>query len=299
MSDHHDQERGVSVIGLGAMGAGIARTFLDRGCRVSVWNRTRAKVDALVSTGAIACDGPGDALDANTHVVVCLSDYEVWRTIIEEYKLADRFDGTNIIQLTTGTIEDVQAHASYMREKGGRLADGAVMCYPRNLGTEDASLLMAGASEVLEDCDPILSMLDANWTNLGEDINRPAVLSRSLMAGITGYIMGLVNGAALCRAGGVPLDLFMKFNDRSKGVIQAEEKRVLEAIRDGRLEETEASIKAWREGNQALISVADSLGTNLTLQDAIQAVFQQGRRQGLDEHDIASLVDVFDPSLNS
>ncbi len=295
MTAHQKSTRGVSVIGLGAMGAGIARTFLDRGCRVSVWNRTRAKVEALVSNGAIACDGPGDALDANTHVVVCLSDYEVWRTIIEEHSLASQFDGTCLIQLTTGTIDDVQAHAAFIKEKGGRLADGAVMCYPRNLGTDDASLLLAGAPDVLEDCAPILSMLDANWTNLGEDINRPAVLSRSLMAGITGYIMGLVNGAALCRAGGVPLDVFMKFNDRSKGVIQSEEKRVLEAVRDGRLEETEASIKAWREGNQALISVAASLGTNLTFQDAIQAVFQEGRRQGLDEHDIAALVDVFDP----
>ena len=294
MTDPHDSIHDISVIGLGAMGAGIARTFIEQGCRVSVWNRTRGKVDALVSKGAIGCDGPGDALDANSHVVVCLSDYEVWRTIIEEHKLADRFDGICVIQLTTGTIDDVQAHASYINEKGGRLADGAVMCYPRNLGTNDASLLMAGASDVLEDCDPILSMLDANWTNLGEDINGPAVLSRSLMAGLTAYIMGLVNGAAMCRAGGVPLDVFMKFIDRSKGVILSEEKRVLEAIRDGRIEETEASIKAWREGNQALISVAGSLGTNLTLQNAIQAVFQEGRQKGLDEHDIAALVDVFD-----
>ena len=57
----------------------------------------------------------------------------------------------------------------------------------------------------------------------------------------------------------------------------------------------EASIKAWREGNQALVSVAASLGTNLNLQDALQAVFQEGRRQGLDEHDLSALVDVFDP----
>jgi len=296
MSDPHPAIRDVSVIGLGAMGAGIARTFIDRGCRVSVWNRSRSKVDALVSAGAIACESPADALKVNTHVVVCLSDYAAWRSIIEAYSLADHIDGTCLIQLTTGTIEDVQGHASFIRSNGGRLAEGAVMCYPRNLGTEDASLLLSGAPEVLEECAPILSMLDATWTNLGEDINRPAVLSRSLMAGMTAALMGLVNGAAMCRAGGVSLEVFMRFYDKNNGLIRDEQTRLVEAIRLGRTKENEASIKAWREGNEALLSVAASLKTDLTLQNALQAVFQRGRQRGLDDHDLSALVDVFDPS---
>jgi 3-hydroxyisobutyrate dehydrogenase-like beta-hydroxyacid dehydrogenase len=271
MSDCHD----VSVIGLGAMGSGIARTFLARGCRVSVWNRSREKVDALVSSGAIACVSPQDALDANTHVVVCLSDYAVWQQLIEEHDLAGHVEGTCIIQLTTGTIDEVQSHAALIHTHGGRLTDGAVMCYPSNLGTDAASLLMSGASDVLDECDPILSMLDANWTNLGDDLNGPAILSRSLMAGMVASMMGLVNGAAICRAGGVSLDVFLKLNERSNGLMLAEKKRLVEAIRDGRTEETQASIKAWREGNQ---------------------VFQKGRQAGLDEHDLSALVDVFDPN---
>ncbi len=74
MHTQPDSIPSVSVIGLGAMGSGIAHTLIERGCKVSVWNRSRAKVDALVSKGAIACAGPSDALDANTHVIVCLSD---------------------------------------------------------------------------------------------------------------------------------------------------------------------------------------------------------------------------------
>jgi len=105
-------------------------------------------------------------------------------------------------------------------------------------------------------------------------------------------IMGLVNGAAICRAGGVPLDVFMKFNEGTNSILLSEQKRLIEAIRDGRTDETEASIKAWREGNQALISVAASLGTDLSLQHAIQEAFQKGGRKGLDEHDISALVDV-------
>ena len=285
----------VSVIGLGAMGSGIARTLIEGGCKVSVWNRSRAKVDDLVAVGAIGCNEPKEALDANTIVIVCVSDYVVWRHIIQEHSLASHFEDTCIIQLTTGTIDDVQTHASLIQDNGGRLVEGAVMCYPRNLGTDEAALLLSGAPNVLEECAPILSTLDENWKSLGEDINQPSVLSRSLMSGLTGALMGLVNGAAICRAGGVSLDVFMKFNEGTNSILLAEQKRLIEAIRDGRTEENEASIKAWREGNQALNSVAASLGTNLTLQNSIQAVFQEGKRRGLDEHDLSALVDVFDP----
>ena len=285
----------VSVIGLGAMGSGIARTLIEGGCKVSVWNRSRAKVDDLVAVGAIGCNEPKEALDGNTIVIVCVSDYAVWRHIIQEHSLASYFEDTCIIQLTTGTIDDVQTHASLIHNNGGRLVEGAVMCYPRNLGTDEAALLLSGAPNVLEECAPILSTLDENWKSLGEDINQPSVLSRSLMSGLTGALMGLVNGAAICRAGGVSLDVFMKFNEGTNSILLAEQKRLIEAIRDGRTEENEASIKAWREGNQALNSVAASLGTNLTLQNSIQAVFQEGKRRGLDEHDLSALVDVFDP----
>ena len=295
MSDLNNPIRNVSVIGLGSMGSGIARTFLDSGCHVSVWNRSRTKIDELVSLGATACESPGEALDANTHVVVCLSTYSVWRKIIEEHDLTGHFDDTCIIQLTTGTIDDVEGHASLIKESGGRLADGAVLCYPSQLGTEDGSLLMSGAAEVLEECDPLLRVLARTWTNLGEDIRQPAVLSRALISGMVTSLVGLINGVAICQAGGVSLDLFKQFFEGSNTIINNEQARLINVIRDGHTEETEASISAFGEGHQAVLSVAETLKTDLLLQDAVQAVFQEGHKMGLSDHDLSALVKVFAP----
>ncbi|WP_344093106.1 NAD(P)-binding domain-containing protein, partial [Nocardiopsis composta] len=44
----------VSVLGLGAMGSAIARTFVERGYRTTVWNRNAAKSAPLVDAGASA-----------------------------------------------------------------------------------------------------------------------------------------------------------------------------------------------------------------------------------------------------
>lgn len=46
-----EQQREVSVIGLGDMGGILARTLLHKGWRVTVWNRGAARAQALVAEG--------------------------------------------------------------------------------------------------------------------------------------------------------------------------------------------------------------------------------------------------------
>ena len=286
---HHS----VSVIGLGAMGSGIARTFIDAGCRVSVWNRSRGKIDALVADGATGCDTPADALEANRHVVVCVSDYATWSGIVEEHGLRNQLDGTCVIQLTGGTIDDVREHEAFIKGNGGHIADGAVMCFPQQLGTDDASLLMSGEPDVLEECEPLLDMLAPRWTNLGDDITRPAVLSRALTAGILTSFIGFLNGIAMCQKGGIPLDTYMEHTEIAGAIVPDEKRRLLEAVRDGKTEQTQASLNTWAGAHQTIHAVAASLGTHLVLQDAIKSVLQHGQRMQLGEHDLAALTSVF------
>jgi 3-hydroxyisobutyrate dehydrogenase-like beta-hydroxyacid dehydrogenase len=295
MNKYSQDHPSVSVIGLGAMGSGIARTFIDAGCQVSVWNRSRHKVDALVEQGAIACDSPADAVNANTYVVVCLTDYASWEAIVHAGELKECFEGTCIIQLTTGMIDAVQEHAALIENHGGRIADGAVMCYPRDLGTDAGSLLMAGSSDVLKECDRFLQILAPTWTNLGEDIKTPTVLSRALMVDAGMSLLGIVNGTAIAKAGGISLDVFMEHTKNVGAILPAEKVRLIEAIRDGNTEETQASITSWGEGQKAVRSVAKSLGANLVFQNAVKAVFEEAEQLGLGEQDLAALAKVFVP----
>ena len=285
--------KSVSVIGLGSMGSGIARSFIDVGYQVSVWNRSRQKVDALAKSGVIACDSPEDALKANDFVIVCLTDYAAWRKIIETRNLQNHVEGVCIIQLTTGTIKEVVWNADFIQEHGGLIVDGAIMCYPNQLGTKDSSLLMAGESDALSDCDSILRILDPEWTNLGDDIKQPTILSRALMAGVFSTLVGFLNGIAICLEGGISLDIFLQHSEKGDATIQPEKTRIVEAIRDGNTMQTQASVKAYGEGHKAVLSIAKTLGTNLVLQDAVQEVFQEGYRLGLSEHDFSTLVEVF------
>ena len=58
----------VTVIGLGAMGSAIARTELQAGHTVTVWNRSPDKIDPLVDIGASGSATLLDAIQASSHI---------------------------------------------------------------------------------------------------------------------------------------------------------------------------------------------------------------------------------------
>src|ERR671911_73012 len=51
----------LGFIGLGAMGAPMARNLLESGHELAVWNRSPERVDPLVEVGARRADSPADA----------------------------------------------------------------------------------------------------------------------------------------------------------------------------------------------------------------------------------------------
>lgn len=62
----------VGVTGLGKMGSAIARNLLTRGYYVSVWNRSRGPVDALVGSGAKEQASIEDLVEAVDAVIISL-----------------------------------------------------------------------------------------------------------------------------------------------------------------------------------------------------------------------------------
>ena len=59
----------VGVIGLGAMGSGLAESLLRAGHQVVVWNRSKAPLEPLRTKGASAADAPADASSATYSIL--------------------------------------------------------------------------------------------------------------------------------------------------------------------------------------------------------------------------------------
>jgi 3-hydroxyisobutyrate dehydrogenase-like beta-hydroxyacid dehydrogenase len=104
----------IAFLGLGIMGAPMARRLLDHGLQVTVWNRNAARAAPLVDAGARLAESPAQAASNAEAVIAMLSDVDASRTVWlgPAGALAAMQRGTLAIDSSTLTVE-------WMRESAG------------------------------------------------------------------------------------------------------------------------------------------------------------------------------------
>ena len=66
----------VTMIGLGRMGSALARTLLQNGYSVTVWNRSPGKADALVADGAHLAASVEEAIAASPATITNVTTHD-------------------------------------------------------------------------------------------------------------------------------------------------------------------------------------------------------------------------------
>ena len=74
----------VGLIGVGSMGSGIAKSLLRGGHRVTVYNRTRARAEALRPDGAIVASTPAEACRGEAVITMLADDAAVEAQVFGE-----------------------------------------------------------------------------------------------------------------------------------------------------------------------------------------------------------------------
>ena len=110
-----EQDNRIGFIGLGIMGRPMARNLLKEGYRLTVWNRSRPGIDALVEAGAAEGASPKDVAARSDIVITIVGD----APDVEQVALGDAgiikgaHEGLVHIDMTTQS-------PSVTREIGGR-----------------------------------------------------------------------------------------------------------------------------------------------------------------------------------
>ncbi len=288
------RKKNISVIGLGSMGYALAKTLLKSDSKISVWNRTLSKSQGLNDKGANVCLSPLEACKCSEIIIVCLSNYEAWNNIIDSHQIDIDLSKKTIVQLTSGSIEEVTAHSDWVKKYNGNLLEGAIISFPSEIGTKDSSVILAGNNEVIENCKDIISLLFPVQTNLGDNLIGPTVLSRALVSSVLAGLIGMMNGIAICQKANISLDHFKNiYIGRINPMINQESKRIIEAIIAEDTKSTEASINAWGHGQEALLSISKTLDLNLDFQLTLNSLFKQAEKAGLEDHDLSAMVKIF------
>jgi 3-hydroxyisobutyrate dehydrogenase-like beta-hydroxyacid dehydrogenase len=196
----------ISVIGLGAMGSALAEAFLNSGLRVTVWNRSPEKAEALLAQGATAAPSAREAVEASQLVVACLLVYDTVYQALEPAR--DALSGRTLVNLTNGTPAQARAMEEWAAGQGADYLDGGIMAVPPMIGQPDALILYSGSQKAFAAHEKVLGALGRTHY-LGSDAGLAPLHDIALLTGMYGVFSGVTHAFALAGSENVPAEKFL------------------------------------------------------------------------------------------
>ncbi|MEV4890128.1 NAD(P)-binding domain-containing protein [Nonomuraea sp. NPDC055795] len=183
----------VTVIGLGPMGAQMARTFLKAGFEVTVWNRTAAKADPLVALGAKRAERPtGDLM------VISQLEYQAMYDSLDGVDL----DGKVLVNLSSDTPAKLREAAAWVAGRGGVLITAGIMVPPPGIGEPGSFAFYSGPREVLDRHTATLAAL-GEVVHVGADEGLAMMYYQSQLYVFWSTLTAYMYSAALLGSAGV------------------------------------------------------------------------------------------------
>src|SRR5215207_979724 len=194
----------VTVIGLGNMGSVLARTYLQNGHTVTVWNRRQEKAAPLVEKGAVLAPNVSAALKASPIILICVTHYAASNQILGE--AVTDLSGKLLVHFTTGSPQDARASETWAHEHQADYLDCAITGSPSSIGTPGAHILVSGREAVFQKAEPILRILASNLDYKGEAIGRASTWEMIYIMPYYGMFLSLFHSVQICQAEGIPLE---------------------------------------------------------------------------------------------
>jgi 4-hydroxybutyrate dehydrogenase / sulfolactaldehyde 3-reductase len=280
----------VGFIGLGTMGAPMARNILAKGHRLIVADVQPAAVAALITDGATAAATPKDVAAGSEIVITMLPDApDVERVALgPEGIVAGIKPGTIYIDMSTidpGTTRKVGAAiakkgAAMIDSPVGKTADAAVA------GT--LTLMVGGAFEIIARCRPVLDCMGTDFFYCGElGSGQTMKLINNLLAtavseaSIEALVAGVKSGLTL----ETMMSVFRTTMAWNNALAIALPKRPLAGdFNPGFM------MKLAHKDCRLALQMVEGLGVSAPVGHAAFASLEEGLKRGLHEHDVGALL---------
>ncbi|MFG3422854.1 NAD(P)-dependent oxidoreductase [Micromonospora sp. NPDC048063] len=282
-------DRAVTVMGLGPMGRTMVDAFLAEGYEVTVWNRTAAKADELVSRGARRAATVGEALAANELVVLSLTDYDAMYAILGP--ATAELSGRVIANLSSDTPERAREAAEWLAGHGARQLTGGVQVPPSGIGNPGSATYYSGPRDVFEAHRQTLEVLTrADYR--GEDPGLAALYYQLEMNMFWTVMVSWLHTLAVARTHGITATEFLPAALKTANVapfLEFYAPRIDAGDHQGDMDRLAMGVASVGH----VLHTVRAAGVDTTLPAAVLDVFRRGMADGRADQSLTSLVEVF------
>jgi 3-hydroxyisobutyrate dehydrogenase len=197
------------------MGSAMIGRLLLADVPVVVYNRTRSKIEPLIAAGAKAADSVGQLADLDVvFTTIASSDDLIAVTLGDGGLLTQEKAPRIIVDASTVSAEASATVRTKAAERGVHLLAAPVSGNPGIAKAGRLTFAVSGPVEAYEQVAPVLSMIGAGATYVGEgEAARLVKLCHNLFLGVV--IQSLVEVTLLADKGGVRREDFLAYLNKS------------------------------------------------------------------------------------
>jgi len=206
----------VGFLGLGAMGAYMARNLHKAGVLAAVWNRTPAKADTLAAElNCAAPTTPAELARLTDVMVLCVSADQDVRAVIEALS-ADLRDGQLIIDCSTVSADTARTVAKRLEGAGVEFMDCPVSGGIEGARDGTLAIMCGGSDASFSRAQPVLSAMGRTVAHFGPvGAGQAAKATNQIMC--AGIIEAVSEAMAFAKANGLPLDKLVETLGKGAG----------------------------------------------------------------------------------
>ena len=159
----------LGFIGIGSMGRPIARRLLQAGYKVSVYNRDRAKAEALVASGATVAGSIAELASAADVILSCLANDDAVRNVYAgpESVFANVRPGSVVIEMSTVNPETSRELYKLGSDRGVSVLDVPISGSTPAAEQGTLTLFGGGDEKIFHNTAPIFRAVARQFFYLG------------------------------------------------------------------------------------------------------------------------------------
>ncbi len=282
----------IGFLGLGTMGATIANNLRKAGHEITVWNRTPARADHIVSKGGKLASTPRGCATGKDLVFTCLTDERALDAVLDgpDGALAGLAKGDLLVDMSTSGTRAARSVAERAAKRGASFLACPILGSKAAAEKAQIVFVVGGPASARERARPALHAVSARMFEL-DDPMHAALMKLCVNAVGSAMMSGFGEALALGVSGGLEVPAVIE-------VLQASSFHSPLFLLKGELIQNKdwapRFTVALAEKDQRLAQEAASeQGAKVPIGEAVRGLLAQAVENGRGDKDVAAVADLF------
>ena len=279
----------IGIIGTGMLGEAVGLHLLDSKYEVTVYNRTKDKVENLVKHGASAVETPKDVAEKSDIVITVVKDASAVSDVAfgNDGIIHGRHDGLTVADMSTINPNSAKEISQKFSDSGISFLEIPVMGGPNVAIDGKLVMMISGNEKTYEKFSDVFDTIAEKTFFLGESGTAHSIkLAMNLQ--IAMLALSLSEGITLTRKAGFDPEIFLKILNSTYFKTGMSEKKAYRMIKDNF--EPTFTLQNLKKDLDTINEAAESFNVELSMSKMASKVYQNAMDAGFGDIDYTGIL---------